>query len=78
MGVSMTIVEAPRSRGHEVKHLHEEGLYKLPDAQILEKARDELRTLIAFDLDCGDLLAAGGLDSPSVVILRLADQTRGP
>ena len=75
MGVSMTTVEALRARGHDVKHLREEGLHKLPDAQILEKARNELRTVIAFDLDFGDLLAAGGQDGPSVVILRLADQT---
>jgi predicted nuclease of predicted toxin-antitoxin system len=46
-----------------------------PDAEILDKARDEGRTVIAFDLDFGDLFAAGGQAGPSVVILRLADQT---
>ena len=75
MGVSMTTVEALRSRGHDVKHLRDEGLHKLPDAQILDKARDELRAVIAFDLDFGDLRAAGGQNGPSVVILRLVDQT---
>jgi predicted nuclease of predicted toxin-antitoxin system len=75
IGVSLTTVEALRSRGHDVKHLREEGLHKLPDAQILEKARRESRTVIAFDLDFGDLLAAGGQTGPSVVILRLSNQT---
>jgi uncharacterized protein (DUF433 family)/predicted nuclease of predicted toxin-antitoxin system len=75
VGVSMTTVEALRSRGHDVKHLRDEGLHKLPDAQILDQARSESRAIIAFDLDFADLLAAGGQNGPSVVILRLADQT---
>ena len=75
MGVSMTTVAALRAQGHEVKHLRDEGLQKLPDADILDKARNEDRTVIAFDLDFGDLLAAGGQSGPSVVILRLGDQT---
>jgi len=75
MGVSMTTVEALRGQGHDVTHLREEGLHRLPDGQILDKARREGRIVIAFDLDFGDLLAAGGHHAPSVVILRLANQT---
>ncbi len=75
MGVSMTNVAALRTNGHDVKHLRDEALHKLPDSQILDKARHEGRTVVAFDLDFGDLLAAGGQTGPSVVILRLADQT---
>jgi predicted nuclease of predicted toxin-antitoxin system len=71
----MTTVAALRANGHDVKHLRDEGLHKLPDPQILDKARNEGRTVIAFDLDFGDLLAAGGQTGPSVVILRLADET---
>ena len=42
---------------------------------ILAKARDENRTIITFDLDFGDLLAAAGIHLPSVVILRLHNPT---
>jgi len=75
MGVSKTTLAALRAIGHDVKHLRDEGLHTLPDSQILDKARNEGRTVIAFDLDFGDLLAAGGETGPSVVILGLADQT---
>jgi predicted nuclease of predicted toxin-antitoxin system len=74
----MTTVAALRTSGHDVKHLRDECLYKLPDSQILDKARIEGQTVIAFDLDFGDLLAAGGQTRPSVVILRVADQTPVP
>lgn len=39
------------------------------------KARDENRTIITFDLDFGDLLAAAGIHLPSVVIFRLHNHT---
>ena len=74
MGVSMTTALALRAAGHDANHLRDEG-HKLPEAQTLDKARHEGRTVIAFDLDFGDLLAAGGQTGPSVVILRLADHT---
>jgi len=60
MGVSMTTVQALRGQGHETIHLREEKLSRLSDADILEKARQENRIIITFDLDFGDLLAAGG------------------
>jgi predicted nuclease of predicted toxin-antitoxin system len=75
MGVSMSTVEALRELGHTVTHLRDEGLHSLPDTQILQKARVEGRVVVTFDLDFGDLLAAGGEGGPSVVIIRLADQT---
>lgn len=75
MGLSMTTVEALRVDGHEVVHLRDEGLHRLPDREILAKARAEGRVVLTFDLDFGDLLAAGGAAGPSVVILRVADQT---
>ena len=75
MGISMSTVEALRQQGHDVVHLREEGLQRLPDPAILEKAREEARTVLTFDLDFGDLLAIGGQSYPSVIIFRLHNET---
>jgi predicted nuclease of predicted toxin-antitoxin system len=75
MGVSMSTVRSLRDRGHEAIHLREEGLHQLPDEKILEKARQEGRIVLAFDLDFGDLMATGASMFPSVIIFRLHDET---
>ena len=75
MGVSMHTVGSLRAAGHDVVHLREEGLQRLADSAILAKAREEGRIVLTFDLDFGDLLAAGADVSPSVVLCRLANQS---
>ena len=75
MGVSMTTVHAMREAGHDVVHLREQGLSTLPDDEILNKAKEELRVVLTFDLDFGDLLAAAGDSTPSVVLFRMRNQT---
>jgi predicted nuclease of predicted toxin-antitoxin system len=75
MGVSKSTVQALRDNGHDAVHLNEEGLHRLLDSQILEKGRQEGRVVLTFDLDFGELLAAGLHDSPSVIIFRLHDAT---
>jgi predicted nuclease of predicted toxin-antitoxin system len=71
VGASRTTAEELRSHGHDVLHLSELGLHRLPDDQILTRAREEGRIVITFDLDFGDLLAAGGYSLPSVILFRL-------
>jgi predicted nuclease of predicted toxin-antitoxin system len=75
VGVSRSTAATLRQLGHEVLHLREDGLHRLADDQILELARREERIVLTFDLDFGDLLAAGGDSLPSVIIFRLHDQT---
>jgi predicted nuclease of predicted toxin-antitoxin system len=75
MGVSRTTTEELRRRGHDVIHLSEEKLHRLPDEEILRLARRDRRVILTFDLDFGDLLAAGAFSLPSVIIFRLQDQT---
>jgi predicted nuclease of predicted toxin-antitoxin system len=55
MGVSPLTVEALRQNGYEAVHLIEEGLERLPDPAILQKAKQEERIVLTFDLDFGDL-----------------------
>lgn len=73
MGVSPRIVAELRENGYDAIHLQEQGLFRLSDNDILEKARRENRILLTHDLDFGELLAASGGSLPSVIIFRLSD-----
>jgi predicted nuclease of predicted toxin-antitoxin system len=75
MGISQSTVQALRNVGHDAVHLREQGLQRLIDVAILDKARQEKRIVLTFDLDFGELLAVGLHDSPSVVIFRLHNAT---
>jgi len=74
MGISMKTVSWLRDAGHDVVHLLEQELQRLPDSEILEKARQEGRVVLTMDLDFGYLLAVSGWVLPSVVIFRLSDE----
>ena len=71
MGISPRAADHLRDLGHEASHLHEQGLDRLPDPEILAKARAERAVLLTHDLDFADLVAASGARLPSVVIFRL-------
>jgi predicted nuclease of predicted toxin-antitoxin system len=71
MGISPKTVRYLQSLGHDAVHLHAEGLDRLPDSSILQKARDEQRVLLTHDLDFGELIAASEASTPSIVIFRL-------
>lgn len=70
MGVSLKTVKVLRDNQHEVAHLAELGLQRLPDDQILQKAEQEKRTILTFDLDFADLLATGAKKFPTVILFR--------
>lgn len=59
--------------GHDAVHLSEQRLHRLPDPQIIEKARNESRIILTHDLDFGTLMAASSAHLPSIVIFRLSD-----
>jgi len=75
MGVSMTTVVALRAAAHDAVHLREQGLFRLPDPDIVAKAAGERRIVLTFDLDFGDILAVARTEAPSVIIFRLRNQT---
>ncbi len=56
MGISLRTVSWLRSDGYDVVHLRDEGLQRLPDNEILIKARTEGRILLTIDLDFAQLL----------------------
>ncbi len=73
MGISPVTVAFLRSLGYEAVHLHELGLDRLSDTDILTRASREGQILLTSDLGFGDLLAHSGAGLPSVIIFRLSD-----
>lgn len=71
MGISPLSVAFLREHGHDAAHLFEESLHRLPDHQIIAKARQEERILLTHDLDFGEILALTGAERPSVITFRL-------
>jgi predicted nuclease of predicted toxin-antitoxin system len=48
MGISPKTVVFLQGLGYDAVHLHHQGLDRLPDPSILEKARDEQRILLTM------------------------------
>ena len=75
MGVSPRCVEWLRTQGYDAVHLSEQGLHKLRDSEVLEKAHSENRILLTMDLDFARILSSLETDHlPLTVIFRLSDQ----
>lgn len=72
-GISPKTVQFLSELAHDAVHVRALGLARATDAQVTNRARQESRVLLTFDLDFGSILALGVLDKPSVNIFRLAD-----
>jgi predicted nuclease of predicted toxin-antitoxin system len=70
MGVAPKVVAWLKEQGHDVWHLAERGLERLPDAEIFRRAAEEQRIVLTFDLDFGEILALSG-GTTSVILFRL-------
>ncbi len=77
MGVARRVVEWLRGEGHDAVHLRDEGLQRMPNGAIFEKAASEERIILTFDLDFGEIVALSGGRRVSVVLFRLHN-TRTP
>jgi predicted nuclease of predicted toxin-antitoxin system len=71
MGVSMRVVEWLRASGHDAIHLRDEGLQKLPNGEIFQRAIRQERVVLTFDLDFGEIVAASGGTSIGAILFRL-------
>ncbi len=75
MGVSPRCVMWLRAQGYDAIHLYEQGLHKLPDNEVLLKAKLEKGVLLTMDLDFPRLLSnADADDCPTVIVFRMSDQ----
>ena len=71
MGVSMRVVSWLREQGHDAVHLSDQGLQRLPNGEIFEKASEEGRVVLTFDLDFSEIAALTGGATTSVITFRL-------
>lgn len=71
MGVNARVVEWLREQGHDARHLRDEGLQRMPNGEIFAKASAELRAILTFDLDFGEIAALSRGHRTSVVVFRL-------
>ena len=71
MGISPKTVDFLHTLGHDVVHLSNQGLERLSDPCIVEKACQEGRIVLVHDLGFGELIAASGATLPSVITFRL-------
>jgi predicted nuclease of predicted toxin-antitoxin system len=71
MGVDVRVVHWLRSQAHDATHLRDEGLQRLPNGEIFEKAIAEFRVVLTFDLDFGEILALAKGRKAGVILFRL-------
>jgi len=74
MPLSVETAAFLRRQGHDAVHLREQGLQRMPDPEIFEKARRERRIIVTMDLGFGHLLAFSRTEQPSVILLRIEDE----
>ena len=71
MAISQSTILFLRSLGYNAIHLREQGLQKISDTEIIEKAHQESRIILTFDLDFSAIMAASKDVNPSIIIFRL-------
>ena len=59
-----------KAHGHQAEHWLEVGKRAAPDTAIMARARSTGAVVLTCDLDFGDILAATGVNTPSVLQLR--------
>jgi predicted nuclease of predicted toxin-antitoxin system len=59
------------SQGHDTTHLRDEGLQRLPNGGVFEKAIAESRVVVTFDLDFGEIVALSKGRKTGVILFRL-------
>src|SRR4030043_1593124 len=75
MGISQTTVKWLGEQGFDAIHVRGLNMHRSSDAEIVKKAQKEKRIVLTCDLDFGDIVSASGEKAPSVIILRLEDET---
>ena len=60
-----------KDQGYDASHLRDEGLQRLANGDIFNKAISEKRTILTFDLDFGEIAALSKQKKTSVIVFRL-------
>jgi predicted nuclease of predicted toxin-antitoxin system len=61
--------------GHNAVHLNDEGLHKMNDQAIIEKAIKENRVILTADMDFGHILSFTKTNDVSVIQFRVFDMS---
>ena len=64
-------------KGHNAVHASDIGLAKASDAEILGRAKQEVRTVITVDLDYSRLLVLTRVAEPSLILFRGGNWSEG-
>lgn len=75
MGISQSTVRWLLKQGYDALHVRDATMQKASDTEIIEKARREERVVLTCDLDFGALMSISKEKYPSVIILRLENET---
>ena len=62
-----------RSQSHDAVRAADMGLQRVPDTDIIDRTRQEGRTVITADLDYPRLLALAQVAEPSLILFRHGD-----
>ena len=73
MPLSPAVARWPGSQSHDAVHAAELGLQRAPDTDIIDRARQEGRTVVTADLDYPRLLALDQAAEPSLILFRHGD-----
>jgi predicted nuclease of predicted toxin-antitoxin system len=73
MGMARSTTALLISQGYDTVHLRDQGLQRLADEAIVEKALSEGRVILTHDLDFGRIVALSRGKLPSVITFRLED-----
>ena len=71
VGINPRLGALLETEGHTFRFVPNHYSNRLPDAEILEIARQNGEVIIAHDLDFGAHLAFSGADRPSIIIFRI-------
>jgi predicted nuclease of predicted toxin-antitoxin system len=71
MSLSPRIADRLREEGHDAVHALDIGQGDLPDHEIFERAAEEPRVVITFDLDFGEIAGRANERRSGVILLRL-------
>jgi predicted nuclease of predicted toxin-antitoxin system len=69
--IDVRVAKWLRDIGHDAIHLRDEGLQRLPNGRIFEKAHLEKRVVLTFDLDFSEIAALSNFERTSVIVFRL-------
>src|SRR5213596_1070814 len=70
-GLPRSSADLLRQSGIDAVHVGEIGMARADDVEIVQRGRDEGRTIITLDADFHELLALSGAKSPSVIRIRI-------